>query len=918
MLAKMLKYILVCWVCVAPLLLLAQTDDQPVMQPRRYNFTSFTPNQVTDISTAPALFPDSLYNHPELGILPYNAQCDNCVEVLGKRTAHGRYYVDPADHGHVYVQKSAIPLHYRDVQGQWLTHDPRLKPTGTAGLFMATNQPIVTQYNTQTHRAGVTSKGWVFEHNANLSMYRVTGSGQVQGAKSADKNTYTIGSDGVLVKNAWPTIDVQQVFKQGGVKTNYVVYQNPGITDGWLVFEDEVQLPQGYVVLRDETTGQQTPENHWMGSLLIRDAAGAYRIAYHTPKYYDGYGYGHVGAYDVEQQGNNWKIKLMVPSAFFNDPNVTYPLYIDPFVAAKDSIGKFSFDDPLNTSPDSMAFTTTPGYCPYDLNVIVPGGKIIVNTLVDVEYENTFSPTCGNPPLPGPQYCTFSMVRMEVVNVECGTSTGLLTCDPAVPPYIGTCTTDPDLVPGAGALPYPNFLSCITPQCPDYSLNFQLRNSEISCGDVCGFECAAGRFFAITIECENMSVSLEVSRDTVCSGDTVTLTAFPINGIPPYNYFWNGIPDSGKTVYPDIETRSAVSITVIDDCGNTETTGFVQINTIASPDADAGDDAVLCKGDGAVSLGGSPTSAAPGATYQWSAFPAHAGAWISDTLAANPTFTIPPDSVGVYNLAVFVEDPLCFRRDSLVVTVNEEPVPEITPDLTVIICQGEMTQVSTTADYSSYQWSTGATTKTIDITDAGNYTVTVTDENGCTGVSNTVEATVKPLLTFDVLATPDTSINLGESATLGASIDLEGSEVDSYTWSPDVNISCLTCPDPSVSPENDQQYTLSLVSDGCPVSDSITINVRYPNQFWIPKAFSPNQDGFNDRFYIIKESGVVVDAFQIFNRWGEQLWDQKDVPWDGTFKGEKQDVGVYTYLFKLSFTDGSAGRTVSGDVTIVR
>lgn len=892
------------------------------MQPRRYNLSSFVPDVVTDISKHPELFPDSLYAHPELGVLPYKTQCGNCVEELGKRTQFSRYFVDPNDYGHVYIQKSASPLHFLDESGNWRTIDPRLKPIGNGHVLEASSQPIPTQYNTRKHAAGVKSKGWLFEHNQDLSLYHINASGVVSTAQIANKQRYTAGSDGVLIEEAWPSIDVEQVFKVSGVKTNYVVKTNPGIADGWLVFEDKIRLPDGFTMVRDFKDGQQTAENYWQGDLLIKDELGANRIVYNTPKYYDGYGYGQAGAYHVEQTGDVYRVKLMVPASFLNDPEVTYPLYIDPFVAAKDSIGVFSADDPLNTNSANMAFTTigafTPDYCPYDLNVIVPGGKIIVNTLIDIEYENAFSPNCGNPPIPGPDYCTFDSVRMEVVSIDCGSSTGQLTCDPATPPFIGTCTSDPDLVPGAGSLPYPNFLSCITPQCPDYSLDFQLRNRETYCGEDCGYECAIGHFFAVTIECENMSIGLEVSRDTVCAGDTITLVGTAVDGIPPYNYFWNGVPDSGATIYPDIETRSAVSLTIVDDCGNTETTGFVTINTLPSPAADAGLDQGFCKGAGFTALGGNPTSTANGATFNWTAFPAYANAWISDVNAANPTFTVPDDSVGVYDLSVYVEDPLCFRRDSVRIEIYEPPVPVIEPDVTVIICEGEITQISAAEAYAGYSWSNGEATQTIDITEPGTFSVTVTDDNGCTGTSGTVEAIVKDLLSFELTALPDSTINLGEFAALTASVDLLGSEVESFAWSPDVNISCLTCPDPDVSPEEDQLYVLTLISDGCTVSDSILINVVYPNQFWVPKAFSPNNDGLNDRFYMIKESGVEVVAFRVYNRWGEVVWDNPDLGWDGTFKGEEQDIGVFTYYFQIEFTDGSGGRIVSGDVTLIR
>lgn len=66
-------------------------NDGSTMQPKVYNFYRFTPDVKMDISKEPALFPDSLSNHPEFGIVPFNAQCTNCYEELGKRTRYTRF-----------------------------------------------------------------------------------------------------------------------------------------------------------------------------------------------------------------------------------------------------------------------------------------------------------------------------------------------------------------------------------------------------------------------------------------------------------------------------------------------------------------------------------------------------------------------------------------------------------------------------------------------------------------------------------------------------------------------------------------------------------------------------------------------------------------------------------------------------------
>lgn len=889
-----------------------QAQDRPAyMQPKQFNLSYFFPDVRVDMEQHPELFPDSLLGHPDMGILPHNTPCYDCVEEIGKRTAYGRYFVDVDSKAEFYVQSSYFPIHYKDENGFVVSIDPRLKPTADPNMLEAAKQPIPTNYNMQSGAAGIKTNATWFRHNEELSMGIVGSS-----AANARRNRQTIGSNGTYISNAWPNVDIQQIFEAGSIETDYILKINPGLQTGeWLYFADAIELPAGWSV--HPVDGAYTTEGYWAGAIELKDDKGNTRIRYKRPAYYDGYGYGGPGFYKLvaSTAGAPAEIHTLVPASMLNDPQVQYPFYIDPIVEGEDSLGNYASGFGPGNNGANMAFSTSPQTCNYSLAVTVPGMSEIVETYFGVEYENTFSPTCGNPPLPAP-YCTFNDVRMEIVSLECGSRTGQLTCDPASPPFIGTCTTDSNLVTIAREILYANFLDCIPPQCPDYELNFRLENRELQCGETCGYNCASGHMFMVTIKARTIENVATISRDTICAGDTVTLTAFPDWGVPPYTYEWTpgGFTDSQVVTTAEIPT--IFTVIARDVCGNEAVPQDVFVLINDAPTADAGEDQTLCEGEAPGGLGGSPTTTAISPTYQWTATPAFASSWIDNPTGANPNFLVPADSTGVFQLIVRVDDPLCYRRDTVLVTIVEEPNPSIVPDSAIVICAGEPTTISLDTTFASYNWSNGETGSSITVSAAGTYDVTVTDDNGCTGVSNTATATEKPLLEFDVFADPDSSINLGESTSLGATVDLDGPDVEIYAWSPDVNITCLNCATPIVSPEEDQYYVLQLTSDGCVVRDSILINVVYPNAYWIPSAFSPDKNGFNDQFFIIKESGVTVELFQVFNRWGEKVHDAT-LPWDGTYKGDLQDLDVFTYIFKLRLADGSEV-IESGNVTLVK
>jgi gliding motility-associated-like protein len=71
------------------------------------------------------------------------------------------------------------------------------------------------------------------------------------------------------------------------------------------------------------------------------------------------------------------------------------------------------------------------------------------------------------------------------------------------------------------------------------------------------------------------------------------------------------------------------------------------------------------------------------------------------------------------------------------------------------------------------------------------------------------------------------------------------------------------------------------------------------NQFFIPNAFSPNGDQFNETIQI---HGITNEAssFRIFNRWGELIYEtQNNSPWDGNYQNQACMQGVYMYVANI-------------------
>lgn len=86
----------------------------------------------------------------------------------------------------------------------------------------------------------------------------------------------------------------------------------------------------------------------------------------------------------------------------------------------------------------------------------------------------------------------------------------------------------------------------------------------------------------------------------------------------------------------------------------------------------------------------------------------------------------------------------------------------------------------------------------------------------------------------------------------------------------------------------------------------------------VPNAFTPGRNGKNS---IVKVEGFGIGrmSWKIYNHWGQVVFESNDrnIGWDGTFKGQLQPMDVYAYTLDVEFTDGTKARK-TGDITLIR
>jgi len=167
------------------------------------------------------------------------------------------------------------------------------------------------------------------------------------------------------------------------------------------------------------------------------------------------------------------------------------------------------------------------------------------------------------------------------------------------------------------------------------------------------------------------------------------------------------------------------------------------------------------------------------------------------------------------------------------------------------------------------------------------------------------------------------NLRLGDSITLRPVANFE---IDRYEWESNFPVPCITCDVLHVRPTTSAYYKLTAYDDlGCSVTDMIKVNVEIVDQLYIPNAFSPNEDGWNDIFRIYTGKAVArIRKIQIIDYEGRLIYQvvnpspaKQQEGWDGSFNGEKLLPSVFMVFVESELINGTVKNYVQ-TVTLIR
>lgn len=270
------------------------------------------------------------------------------------------------------------------------------------------------------------------------------------------------------------------------------------------------------------------------------------------------------------------------------------------------------------------------------------------------------------------------------------------------------------------------------------------------------------------------------------------------------------------------------------------------------------------------------------------------------------------DQPGNYSVTV-TDQRGCTSENTIELIQTSGLLPVLTGD---DLCEGS-TSILNAGSFDSYEWSDGSTGEILEVSEAGTYSVTVTDSYGCTSIS---EAIITTIVLEDPYGTDVSYCSGQELPTLVANHEAE----ELLRWY-DVQGNVLQEGGSEFSPSTFGNYFVRAETSNAMCTSELVelalVEIPAPD-IYMPNVISTNSSDDN-LFYV--QAGLKVERvehFFIMDRWGNKMFDQRDflpndvsISWDGNYKGQKAKSGVYVWSVEYF----ACGKRIKkfGDVTIL-
>ena len=276
------------------------------------------------------------------------------------------------------------------------------------------------------------------------------------------------------------------------------------------------------------------------------------------------------------------------------------------------------------------------------------------------------------------------------------------------------------------------------------------------------------------------------------------------------------------------------------------------------------------------------------------------------------------DTAGIRRVKLQVDNGGC-KGPETHLDIEVRALPQLSLDMQPDACVGEIVNLAIgwkSMHIDKYNWNFGGGQVQYGVEPSGPYglmwntpgikTITViATERDCNSLPVTDKVNVHALPNATITDVNAKSVCAGDSVLLEALYD----PTHSYKWEPVQYFRAdQTNREFAVLDKAGYVYLTVVNQYNCKKKDSLFINAEPCCKVVFPSAFSPNGDGKNDVFRMIKKGGTLsISTFRIVNRWGQTVFESADdrIGWDGTFNNIPQDMGTYHYFTRYKCADGN-------------
>ncbi len=420
---------------------------------------------------------------------------------------------------------------------------------------------------------------------------------------------------------------------------------------------------------------------------------------------------------------------------------------------------------------------------------------------------------------------------------------------------------------------------------------------------------------------------------SLCPGQSAILTANASGGAGNYFYSWSpgGITSGSLVILPASSTTYTVYASDQNGCQGTIDTINAIVFVLPQGSVQLSGITPICPGQSTTLAVQTGNNTGP-LTYNW-----------TPSIGTGPgPFSVIPTQAPSTTYFVTVTNS-CGAQAVSFVTINFNPPPTI--NFTPTVLSGCVPLVVSFTDNSvsgnssdpiiSWNWTLGDGSSSAlqnpstTYTNAGSFPVslTVTTANGCTNSNSTAPITITahpiPVAAFTLNSS---NLNLPSDVLV---CNNQSAGASSYLWEfGDGSSSTLVNPTHNYTLVGDFQLQLTATSSfGC--TDIATAEIKTNAQILFPNAFTPNPGASSGGYYDANSldndiffpytAGVVGFRIQIFDRWGELIFESTDLKqgWDGYYRGKLCPSDVYIYKARLELNNGQIINK-AGDVTLLR